>query len=466
MKVVITEHLRQLLEEHNCQHLLKKSHHVEVDEERFKELLCEADILHPKFSQADKEAWAVMAMLTWNEKAVPAAKADHGAARPAVVALRKLYRLILGLGLAALALLAGLLALEIFTVRAHAQQNFIRVDLRHLGGTVLTGANVVDGANTAFRVNCVTGCAAGASFSDRGVFTFGTTSFTNVGGVFDDTPPADLTTGLAGAFRLTPKRSLHINLRNQAGTEIGTSANPIRFDPTGTTTEPISAVSLPLPTGAATEATLGARLADATFTARINTQGQKAMAASTPVVVASDQSAVPVSGTVTDNQGTPAVLANAWPMKVTDATNGPVAVKAASTTPALADPALVVALSPNICGSVARINGATGNIVIVAGTAARFTYICNVTFLAQSGTTVAVSVVEGTGAACATGLTAVFGATTPATGGILLTNGTPVSIHGQGQPIAKTGTLADDLCIAVAGTTPVVDALVSYHVAP
>ena len=401
MKVVITEHLRQLLEEHNCQHLLKKSHHVEVDEERFKELLCEADILHPKFSQADKEAWAVMAMLTWNEKAVPAAKADHGAARPAVVALRKLYRLILGLGLAALALLAGLLALEIFTVRAHAQQNFIRVDLRHLGGTVLTGANVVDGANTAFRVNCVTGCAAGASFSDRGVFTFGTTSFTNVGGVFDDTPPADLTTGLAGAFRLTPKRSLHINLRNQAGTEIGTSANPIRID-----------------------------------------------------------------GTVTDNQGTPAVLANAWPMKVTDATNGPVAVKAASTTPALADPALVVALSPNICGSVARINGATGNIVIVAGTAARFTYICNVTFLAQSGTTVAVSVVEGTGAACATGLTAVFGATTPATGGILLTNGTPVSIHGQGQPIAKTGTLADDLCIAVAGTTPVVDALVSYHVAP
>lgn len=52
----------------------------------------------------------------------------------------------------------------------------------------------------------------------------------------------------------------------------------------------ISAAALPLPTGAATEATLATRLADATFTGRINTQGQKAMAASTPVVLASDQS--------------------------------------------------------------------------------------------------------------------------------------------------------------------------------
>lgn len=89
-------------------------------------------------------------------------------------------------------------------------------------------------------------------------------------------------------------------------------------------TQPISAVSLPLPTGAATEATLATRaseatlsaisanidvalstraseatlatrLADATFTARINTLGQKTSANSTPVVLASDQSAIPVT---------------------------------------------------------------------------------------------------------------------------------------------------------------------------
>ena len=60
-------------------------------------------------------------------------------------------------------------------------------------------------------------------------------------------------------------------------------------------TQPVSAVSLPLPTGAATETTLGTRLADATFTGRINTLGQKAMAASTPVVLASDQSTLNVT---------------------------------------------------------------------------------------------------------------------------------------------------------------------------
>jgi len=84
--------------------------------------------------------------------------------------------------------------------------------------------------------------------------------------------------------------------------EVGTAGQPLRIDPTGTTTQPISAAALPLPAGAATEATLATRaseatlatrLADATFTGRINTQGQKTMAGSTPMVIASDQSAVP-----------------------------------------------------------------------------------------------------------------------------------------------------------------------------
>ena len=67
---------------------------------------------------------------------------------------------------------------------------------------------------------------------------------------------------------------------------------------------PISAAALPLPAGAATEATLATRsteatlatrLAEATFTARINTLGQKTMANSTPVVIASDQASIPVA---------------------------------------------------------------------------------------------------------------------------------------------------------------------------
>jgi hypothetical protein len=67
----------------------------------------------------------------------------------------------------------------------------------------------------------------------------------------------------------------------------------------------ITASSLPLPTGAATEATLATRAADSTITARLNTLGQKTMANSAPVALASDQSAIPASqsGTWTVQQG-------------------------------------------------------------------------------------------------------------------------------------------------------------------
>ena len=56
---------------------------------------------------------------------------------------------------------------------------------------------------------------------------------------------------------------------------------------------------------------------------------------------------LPISGTVTANQGTANTLANAWSSKITDAINGPVAVKPASTAVVATDPALVVAISPN-----------------------------------------------------------------------------------------------------------------------
>ncbi|MGI0060505.1 MAG: hypothetical protein ACREBJ_12140, partial [Nitrosotalea sp.] len=75
-------------------------------------------------------------------------------------------------------------------------------------------------------------------------------------------------------------------------------------------TQPISAVALPLPAGAATETTLSTRLADSTFTGRINTQGQKAMSASTPVVIASDQTPTPGKTSVGNTTTTP-LAANA-----------------------------------------------------------------------------------------------------------------------------------------------------------
>lgn len=71
---------------------------------------------------------------------------------------------------------------------------------------------------------------------------------------------------------------------------------------------PITVAALPLPTGAATEATLATLLTLAGFQARINTLGQKTMANSTPVVLSSDQSAIPVTSTSSSTARTPTLV--------------------------------------------------------------------------------------------------------------------------------------------------------------
>jgi hypothetical protein len=128
------------------------------------------------------------------------------------------------------------------------------------------------------------------------------TSITLIGGSDGTNSQAarifDVDTGAGTEFAI----GVSIRLPGSGGsTAGGTSTNPIRVDPTGTTTQPISAASLPLPTGAATETTLASRVADSTVTARLNTLGQKTGANSAPVVLASDQAGLPlpVAGTAT-----------------------------------------------------------------------------------------------------------------------------------------------------------------------
>jgi hypothetical protein len=122
-----------------------------------------------------------------------------------------------------------------------------------------------------------------------------------------------------------------------------TAASALKTDGSAVT-QPVSAASLPLPTGAATSAnqtTVGSQ------TTKIN-DGTNTAAVTAASALKVDGSGVtqPVSGTVTANQGTAAATASAWPTKVTDGTNT-AAVKAASTAAVAADPALVVAISPN-----------------------------------------------------------------------------------------------------------------------
>lgn len=172
---------------------------------------------------------------------------------------------------------------------------------------------------------------------------------------------------------------------------------------------PVSAASLPLPSGAATEATLSTRAADSTITARLNTLGQKTAANSTPVVLASDQTSIPVtdnggsltvdgtvavsgtvttSGTTTAAQGTPAATASRWPVQLTDGTDlaqvsagGAVLVDGSGATQPVSGSVTVTqatgtnlhvvvdtAPTTTVTGTVAATQSGTWNITNVSGT--------------------------------------------------------------------------------------------------
>lgn len=103
-------------------------------------------------------------------------------------------------------------------------------------------------------------------------------------------------------------------LNKSDGTETGIASAPLRVDPTGTTTQPVSAVSLPLPTGASTSVKQDdlKSSVDGMSGKLPATLGQKTKTASMSVVLASDQDAVPVTGTF--YQATQPVSASSLPL--------------------------------------------------------------------------------------------------------------------------------------------------------
>lgn len=88
----------------------------------------------------------------------------------------------------------------------------------------------------------VSGSLSVGGTTDAASWTTAVSSFNPTGGVFNDSAAA-LTSGQQGTQRFTANRAGHVNLRTAAGTEIGTAASPIRTDPTGTTTQPVSLTS-------------------------------------------------------------------------------------------------------------------------------------------------------------------------------------------------------------------------------
>jgi hypothetical protein len=296
------------------------------------------------------------------------------------------------------------------------------VNIGKINGTVptLTGSSL--------NVNCTGGCSSGAGFTDNTAFTAGTTTETNVGGVFNDGLTA-LSSGNAAAARITPNRGVHVNLRNNSGTEIATSANPLRIDPTGTTTQPVSGtVTTTPPANASTNVT---------------------QFGGTNVV----------TGTGASGGGIPRVtVSNDSQVKPWDGTNT-VTVKPGSTSPALGDTAEVVNVSPNpspVCTSFANVSQTAGTQVIT-GTASQFLYICAITLV--SATAQSISIVEGTGTTCATAIQGIVGASSTTASMALAANGGFSAI--AASPWLKTKTAADNLCLLQSGSGNV-SGVISY----
>lgn len=94
--------------------------------------------------------------------------------------------------------------------------------------------------NYAVDVNVSKLTSSPSEQTDKTAFTEGASVAGVAAGVLNETISSDPGEDQAAALRITPKRGLHVNLRNQAGTEIGTGTNAVRVDPTGTTTQPVS----------------------------------------------------------------------------------------------------------------------------------------------------------------------------------------------------------------------------------
>jgi len=107
--------------------------------------------------------------------------------------------------------------------------------------------------------------------------------------------------------------ALGISLRKTASggsVELGTGADPVRIDPTGTTAQPVTdnAGSLTVDTPQLPAALVGGRLdsnVGAWFGATTPTVGQKTMAASIPVTLSSDQTTINFAGTKSNNAVVP-----------------------------------------------------------------------------------------------------------------------------------------------------------------
>lgn len=222
-----------------------------------------------------------------------------------------------------------------------------------------------------------------------------------------------------------------------------------------------------------------------------NANGQAVMASSSPVVIASNQSAVPVTMTSTTITGTvaatqsgtwtvqPGNTANttAWLVTGTGGTfpstqSGTWTVQpgnTANTTPWLTRPSdgtrnAVVHPCEAAIQSYAPISITTATTTrIVAPSASNKTYICSL--LLTSAAADNVGIVEGTGGTCGSGTAGVIGGTTAANGPNFAANGGLFIQAGGKVSVAQTAGTNVDLCLITSAATPLAGGI-NYVQAP
>jgi hypothetical protein len=183
------------------------------------------------------------------------------------------------------------------------------------------------------------------------------------------------------------------SLVDATGAAVGTAGAPLRIDPTGTTTQPVSAVSLPLPTGAATSA----------------------------------------------NQSTEITALN------TIVTNTGAAIPAGNS--------LIGFTSSDPCTQQMKTNIAiatsAGTFQAVAPSGVMQVYVCSFSLIAAASATV--NLVGGTGATCTTGAPlALMGSVTPANGMVLAANG-GLTFGNGGATVTRTTTAGHGVCLIQSG---------------
>jgi hypothetical protein len=232
------------------------------------------------------------------------------------------------------------------------------------GSVTVTGSSsvkVFDGAGNAI------GSTGGAL--NTAITTISGSSIGSTGGA--------LNAYITGGTVTSITNSVKVNLYDSSGTSLSSTAGALNSYITGGNLTSItnsvkvnlydsSGTSLSSTAGALNSYITGGNLTSITNSVKVNLYdgGGNSLSSTSGAL----NVALSGSSTVTANQGTAAITANAWPYKITDGTNT-AAVKAASTAAIATDPALVVAISPNNSLSVLQATASNLNAQVVGNVA-------------------------------------------------------------------------------------------------